>query len=122
MRLYIFFRDAAANPFSDLTGMMHLCLWQEYNEFLATVPSNRFAHPQLSLNDFGDALQHFITRLMTVRVIDALEFVDVEKHADQWMLVSASLACFNLTAVFEVTAVLYSGQCIGQPNQLQTFP
>ena len=109
MRLQIFFRNAAANPFSDLAGMMHFGLRQKYDKFLAAVAGNRITHPQLRLNEVGYLYQHFIARLMAVRVIDALEFVDIEEHASQRMLVSAGLADFYLAAVFEVTAILNPG-------------
>src|SRR5574340_587237 len=120
-RIYVLFCNAAAYPFRDLAGMVHVGLRQEYDKLLSAIAGDRVAHPQLGLDEVGHAHQHFIARLMAIAVVDALELVDVEEHAGQRMLVAACLADFNLAAVFEVTAVLNPGQRISQPELLQAF-
>ena len=91
LRIDVFLRNAAAYPFRNLGGMIHIGLRQEYDKFLAAVAGHRIAHPQMRLNKVGDIHQHLVARLMAVGVVDALEFVDVEEHAGQRMIVPASV-------------------------------
>src|SRR3990170_7418237 len=81
-------RDLFAQPLGERDGGVQHGTGQDQQKLLAAVPSDAVDLTRLVLEQPGKLLKDRIARLVTVVVVDALEFVDVAHH-DRYRLLKA---------------------------------
>ncbi len=73
--------NRVAHPLRERHGRVNHRSGQEKHEFLAAVASNVIDLTGLGLEDFGQLSQDLIAGLMPVRIVHALEAVEIEHDA-----------------------------------------
>ena len=73
--------DRVAHPLREGNGSVDHCPGQEEHEFLAAVASNVINLTRLGLEDLRELAQHLVSGLMPVRIVHALEAVEIEHDA-----------------------------------------
>ncbi|MNN34042.1 hypothetical protein D3C81_1478260 [compost metagenome] len=73
--------DAGADAFGHEGRAIKVGIDQQHDEFLAAKAAQRIGAAQFRADARGHFAQHFIAALVTMRVIDQLEMVDVDIHA-----------------------------------------
>jgi hypothetical protein len=53
---------------------------EEDDKLVSSYPGTDVGHSRSRLDDSGDLLQSFVARLVSERVVDSLEVVDVQQH------------------------------------------
>ena len=112
--------DLALQPVSHDLRAGERRAGQDDGELLAAVARHDVdLAPQLPLQDVGDLAQHLVTGEVAVRVVEALEVVEVEHEERQWRTVPLRLRHLLLEPLVEVAVVVEPGETVGDRLQLE---
>src|SRR3954447_11984892 len=75
----------AVNPFNQPRDAVTaiVTMWREYCEFISTQPRQECFRPDAISERCGDAFQQFVSDIVTERVVDGLELIEVEETHSQ---------------------------------------
>lgn len=69
-----------ANALGDAAGALGVGVGQEHGELLATVAGDKIDIAEVPLDDACDGLEHVVSCLMAVGVVNALEMIEVKNQ------------------------------------------
>ena len=73
--------DPFAHPFRERHGRVEHGARKQQHELLATVAADPIDLARFVFQNGGQLLEHLVTGLVAVRVVDALEVVEIAHHA-----------------------------------------
>ena len=105
--------DQNSQPLCDLLGFLHWDFRQQDAKLFAAVPcDNVFSTDHLS-HQRRQIPENDIAGIMTIVVIDAFEFVDVEHDRYQRMVIAGGARLFLIEALEQVPPVVELSQFVG---------
>lgn len=78
--------DGFAHPFGESDSGVRGRARQHQHELFPSVPPDTIDLPGLLAQELGELTQDGVAGLVTVRVIDALEAIQVAHHACEWLV------------------------------------
>ena len=112
--------DAFAHPLGEVHGVLDLGAGEEQHELLAAIPSNAIDLARLLPQNVGKLLEHFVAGLMPVRVVHALELVEIAHHEREGLLQALRMREHLVDAFVEVAAVVQAGERVGLRHVAQS--
>jgi hypothetical protein len=85
---------------------------QEEHELLASISTDSVDLPGLALEDMGELFEDGIPGLVAVRVVDALEAVEIHHHARDLLVQSLPMLPHLPQPLLDVAAVVEPGQSV----------
>src|SRR4051794_15594769 len=112
-------RELALERRGDVTGALAVGVWQEDGELVAAEARDHVARAQPLRDDLADVLEHLIAGVMSKRVIDGLEVVEVEHQHRSPLAIALDPTQLLLQRTLEEPAVVQPGQVIASSEALQ---
>ncbi len=112
--------DRFAHPFGESDCGVRRRPGKHQHELLPAIPADTIDLPGLLAQQLRELAQDGVTRLVTVRIVDALEAIQIAHHAGKWLLETARMLECLIEPLFQTPAVVDSRQPVraGDPNQL----
>jgi len=105
--------DRFAHPLGEGDRRVLRRTGQDQHELFATVPSDPVDLPRVVAEDLGELPQHLIAGLMAVRVVDALEHVEIAHHARERFIQAKRVLERLVQPFLEAPAVVDPGERVG---------
>ena len=87
---------------------------EEHNKLLATITRQQVASPQILLHNMTKTLQHQVSAMVTIRIVDLLEVINVDKRKACHLIPAFRPVHHQMHLLVEITTVEDTGQCIAE--------
>ena len=78
---YRYFCDGIPRPFGDLQGRWQVGLWQNNDQFFATISADKIYFANGIFAALRKLLKNIIPYLMSIVIIDLLKIIQIKHHA-----------------------------------------
>ena len=98
--------DLFSHPFRERRRRVEHRARKQQHEFLPAIPPGAVDLPDRAAQDAGELLEHRVARLVSVRVIDALEAVEITHHAGERLVQPAGMLEHLAQPLLEVPPIV----------------